>query len=52
MTPAMPKLAFSCGPKVLKRNFPRTLMARVLWIIVLPIVIMQIMVMWVFFTMQ
>ncbi len=39
-------------PKVIKRNFPRTLMARVLWMIVLPIVIMQITLMWVFFTMH
>ncbi len=39
-------------PKMLKRNFPRTLMARVLWIVVLPIVLMQILVLWVFFTMH
>ena len=34
---------------ILKRNFPRTLMARVLLIIVLPIAIMQVMITWVFF---
>lgn len=34
---------------ILKRNFPRTLMARVLLIIVLPIAIMQVLITWVFF---
>ncbi|MBW8881520.1 MAG: HAMP domain-containing protein [Asticcacaulis sp.] len=34
---------------MLKRNFPRTLMARVLLIIVLPIAIMQVLITWVFF---
>ena len=43
----LPKIKF--WPAVLKRNFPRTLMARVLLIIVLPIAIMQIAVTWVFF---
>jgi two-component system osmolarity sensor histidine kinase EnvZ len=43
----LPKIKF--WPTVLKRNFPRTLMARVLLIIVLPIAIMQIAVTWVFF---
>ncbi|MGA9657552.1 MAG: HAMP domain-containing protein, partial [Asticcacaulis sp.] len=43
----LPKIRF--WPTVLKRNFPRTLMARVLLIIVLPIAIMQIAVTWVFF---
>ncbi len=52
MPPVKAKTRLLIWPKVLKRNFPRTLMARVLWIIVLPIVIMQIMVMWVFFTMH
>ena len=33
----------------MKRNFPRTLMARVLLIIVLPIAIMQVLITWVFF---
>ena len=52
MPPVRPKKPLLKWPKVLQRNFPRTLMARVLWIIVLPIVLMQIMVMWVFFTMH
>jgi two-component system, OmpR family, osmolarity sensor histidine kinase EnvZ len=43
----LPKLRLL--PKVLKRNFPRTLMARVLLIIVLPIAIMQVLITWVFF---
>ena len=43
----LPKIKF--WPTVLKRKFPRTLMARVLLIIVLPIAIMQIAVTWVFF---
>ena len=43
----LPRIRF--WPAVLKRNFPRTLMARVLLIIVLPIAIMQIAVTWVFF---
>nr|WP_303829215.1 ATP-binding protein [Asticcacaulis taihuensis] len=43
----LPKIKF--WPTVLKRNFPRTLMARVLLIIVLPIAIMQIAITWVFF---
>ncbi len=43
----LPKLKL--WPKLFKRNFPRTLMARVLLIIVLPITIMQVIVMWVFF---
>ena len=43
----LPKLKL--WPKILKRNFPRTLMARVLLIIVLPIAIFQIMVTWIFF---
>ena len=49
-TKSKPRL--SIWPKVLKRNFPRTLMARVLWIIVAPIVLMQVLVLWVFFTMH
>lgn len=36
----------------LKRNFPRTLMARVLLIIVLPIIIMQVLITWMFFDMH
>ncbi len=43
----LPKLRF--WPRVLKRNFPRTLRARVLLIILLPIVIMQIVILSVFF---
>jgi two-component system osmolarity sensor histidine kinase EnvZ len=43
----LPKLRF--WPLVMRRNFPRTLRARVLLIIVLPIVIMQIVILWVFF---
>lgn len=43
----LPKLRL--WPRVLKRNFPRTLMARVLLIIVLPIAIMQVLITWVFF---
>ncbi|ESQ88293.1 histidine kinase [Asticcacaulis sp. AC460] len=43
----LPKLRLL--PKVFKRNFPRTLMARVLLIIVLPIAIMQVLITWVFF---
>jgi two-component system, OmpR family, osmolarity sensor histidine kinase EnvZ len=43
----LPKIKF--WPAVLKRKFPRTLMARVLLIIVLPIAVMQIAVTWVFF---
>ncbi|MEI9904725.1 MAG: ATP-binding protein [Asticcacaulis sp.] len=52
MPSAPARKRFILWPKLLRRNFPRTLMARVLLIIVLPIVIMQIMVMWVFFTMH
>jgi two-component system osmolarity sensor histidine kinase EnvZ len=43
----LPRIKF--WPKVLKRNFPSTLMARVLLIIVLPIAIMQIAITWMFF---
>ena len=43
----LPKIKF--WPTVLKRKFPRTLMARVLLIIVLPIAVMQIAITWVFF---
>ena len=46
----LPRL--SLWPKVLKRNFPRTLMARALLIIVLPIAIMQVAVTWAFFDMH
>jgi two-component system osmolarity sensor histidine kinase EnvZ len=43
----LPKIKF--WPAVLKRKFPRTLMARVLLIIVLPIAVMQLAITWVFF---
>ncbi|ESQ74759.1 ATP-binding protein [Asticcacaulis sp. AC402] len=43
----LPKLRLL--PRIFKRNFPRTLMARVLLIIVLPIAIMQVLITWVFF---
>lgn len=43
----LPKLRF--WPLVLRRNFPRSLRARVLLIILLPIAIMQIVILWVFF---
>lgn len=46
----LPKLRF--WSTVFRRNFPRTLMARVLLIIVLPILIMQLMITWVFFDMH
>ncbi len=46
----LPKLRF--WPMFLKRNFPRTLMARVLLIIVLPIIIMQVLITWMFFDMH
>jgi two-component system, OmpR family, osmolarity sensor histidine kinase EnvZ len=43
---------FRFWSRFLKRNFPRTLMARVLLIIVLPIIVMQVLITWMFFDMH